>query len=431
MNNTSPPEVANVPLADIDFGPAKKGRAALNAEAVERYAETESEWSNSKPIDLFYGHVPDGGRYYFAGDGWHRGEAMLKLKRQTIKATITRCESAAEAERQATLFALSGRANRVHGVPRSNEDKRAAIRNALLMRENEGMSDRRIADLCGVSHVIVGSVRHEMTSAGELIGKASAENPGRGYKEGANIRGGCHRESNGRIVVTAATEVREREQKRTELSAGNLTSDVDSNPVTASQAAPSAGEVPAPQPVPETEKLGTSRDVQDRYGRIVPESLAKVFAAASDARREWSRKIRELRELQQSLRKEHFGLIPDEGTLQSIEKTIDSLRSLVINSLPESVCPSVGQGGQHDAETVLNNLKQCHLCNSRKWLTSDQIDRHDKLHNVKDRCTRWASEPTKPATKVTATERSEQEEPAKAKEDDGNYDYKLGTGAGL
>ncbi|VTS00773.1 Uncharacterized protein OS=Acaryochloris marina (strain MBIC 11017) GN=AM1_A0039 PE=4 SV=1 [Gemmata massiliana] len=411
MNKTNPaPEVVNVPLSEVDFGPAKKGRATLNAEAVERYAESVTEWTDSKPIDLFYGHVPDGARYYFAGDGWHRGEAMLKLKRLTIKATITRCESATEAERQATLFALSGRANRVHGVPRSNEDKRAAIRYALLMREHEGHSDRKIAQLCDVSHLLVGSVRHEMTSAGELTGKASAENPDRGYRDGATIRGGCHREKNGRIVVTAAAEVLAPEQKRTDLSAGNLTSDVKPNEGTA----PSTGETLAAQPVSATEELDASGRVKDRYGRIIPASLAGVaraFTATAATRRDWNREIRQLRELQKLFRGdvERKGLIQNEGTLQRIENAIESLRGLVLNSLPEAVCPSVNADGEHDADTVLSNLKRCHLCVGRMWLTSDEIERYDKVHNVKDRCSRWASEstvtePMKPTSEVAVTE---------------------------
>jgi hypothetical protein len=60
-------------------------------------------------------------------------------------------------------------ANHQHGLRRTNEDKRHAI--AVALREFSRLSDRMIADLCGVAHASVAAGR------GQLVNLTSCQTP--------------------------------------------------------------------------------------------------------------------------------------------------------------------------------------------------------------------------------------------------------------
>lgn len=65
--------------------------------------------------------------------------------------------------RDAIRYALS--ANSSHGLRRSNADKRNAVLVALADPEWAQLSDRQIADLCGVSQPFVGRIRKELSES--------------------------------------------------------------------------------------------------------------------------------------------------------------------------------------------------------------------------------------------------------------------------
>src|SRR3954453_20993616 len=91
---------------------------------------------------------------YWLADGWHRVHAARSKGEEYIRAEIR------EGSREdAILYGLSANAN----LPRSNEDKRRAVRVALELRKLAGKSDREIAAVCAVSHPFVAKVREELS----------------------------------------------------------------------------------------------------------------------------------------------------------------------------------------------------------------------------------------------------------------------------
>ena len=99
------------------------------------------------------------GRDYWLGDGFHRVEASEQQGRTEILAEVL-----AGDRRDAILFACG--ANSMHGLKRTNADKRLAV--TMLLRDPEWSkwSNREIARQCGVSGTMVDTVRGEMTANG-------------------------------------------------------------------------------------------------------------------------------------------------------------------------------------------------------------------------------------------------------------------------
>lgn len=122
-------------------------RAKIDPATVSRYAE---DVASLPPITVFH----DGTEYYVA-DGFHRVAAHKEANCKSIT-----CEVRPGTLRDAVLFACG--ANREHGLPRSNDDKRRAVE--VLLRDEEwgARSDRWIAEQAKVSHPLVSSVRAEL-----------------------------------------------------------------------------------------------------------------------------------------------------------------------------------------------------------------------------------------------------------------------------
>lgn len=102
------------------------------------------------PVDVFY----DGATYWLA-DGFHRFYGAREAKKKDIPANIHNGSI-----RDAKLFACS--ANQGHGLRRTNEDKRVAVETLLNDGEWSSWSDRKIAELAGVSQPFVSKVREEL-----------------------------------------------------------------------------------------------------------------------------------------------------------------------------------------------------------------------------------------------------------------------------
>jgi hypothetical protein len=65
-------------------------------------------------------------------------------------------------------FEAALRANKAHGLRRSNADKRRAVESALTHKGWAKKTDAFIADACGVSAMFVGNVRRELVERGEI-----------------------------------------------------------------------------------------------------------------------------------------------------------------------------------------------------------------------------------------------------------------------
>jgi len=142
-----------VKLSDIVRDTSIQCRASVDIVTVNAYAESMGEGDEFPPVDLF----TDGERFWI-GDGWHRIMAADMIGAKHIEADVS------EGGRAAALKAAL-KANAVHGLRRTNADKRRCVEVAL--QEFGGLSSRAIAEMCGVSNHMVDEIRP----------KAMGENP--------------------------------------------------------------------------------------------------------------------------------------------------------------------------------------------------------------------------------------------------------------
>ena len=200
-------------------------RETINEAVVKEYAERIQAGDKFPAVVVFFD-----GEHYWLGDGFHRTLAHQSAGLEDVEADI-RPGSRADA----VWFACS--ANRAHGLRRSNDDKRRAVTMALASPQAQGMSDRQLAEHCGVGHVFVGMVRRELAGvhgehleAGVRIGR-----DGKQYGLNSGKRAAAGRAS-------AQTRVTQKAQK------GDT-----AMPLPGSQNAPDQieiAQVPQPQPGP-------------------------------------------------------------------------------------------------------------------------------------------------------------------------------------
>lgn len=144
-----------LPIADIRCDTCE-GRSALVVDAVERYIDELREGASFPPIVVY-----SDGKTYWLADGNHRLTAMGPdgLGKKTIEADV-RAGNADDAIR----YSLS--ANRAHGLPRTNRDKRHAAE--VSLKHWPGESDRWHAETCAVGHSFVSKLRSELEQSGHL-----------------------------------------------------------------------------------------------------------------------------------------------------------------------------------------------------------------------------------------------------------------------
>lgn len=150
------PERLNVEISVIRKSPEAQPRAHLSTKVIESYAEAIQAGAEFPPIVVFRDSAHEGdnillSRYWLA-DGYHRVGAHEALGRQAIRADVY-----PGGLREAVLYSVS--ANALHGLQRTDEDKRRAVRRLLDDKEWSQWSDRAISRLAGVSHTLVAKMR--------------------------------------------------------------------------------------------------------------------------------------------------------------------------------------------------------------------------------------------------------------------------------
>lgn len=137
-----------IDLNRIDFDPNLRIRAAIDYEVVGDYCDAMKLNANFPPIEVF-----ENGNRYIGADGEHRYLAAKEAKRKTLYANVHKGTA-----RDALRFAL--RSNTDHGLRRNNADKRKAA--TIALKEFGDLSDRALADICGVSNFLMSSIRKEI-----------------------------------------------------------------------------------------------------------------------------------------------------------------------------------------------------------------------------------------------------------------------------
>lgn len=337
---TKPGVVMEVPVQDIDTSPTQLVRARLDAETVERYAEAADELP---PVDVFMG----GGRM-FAGDGGHRIAGRIRAGHKKINANVRDCGTEEAAFAEARRFALG--ANTQHGLPRSKDDKRQAVRSALIVPEYGVLSDREVADLCKVSHQLVGDIRHEMTWDKLLTGPAASKKEGPPRDRSAKAIPEPKPAASGRATTSQPDP--NPEPKPAPVSPP-IPRDADEEPEAAREV------VARPQQQPKSEKPFT-----DGRGRVVPDALVPQFRLAKAFLNDFRGVLREAAAGLKSVTDEPWGggikqLLPN------LEGDLDKLSTDAGAAIPFVCCPHVAQAtGEHE---VPGNCRTC--VKNRGWLT--------------------------------------------------------------
>lgn len=122
-------------------------RAELDEGAVTDYAAAIRSGADFPSVVVFFD-----GKHYWLADGFHRYHAHKHAGAIEINADVRN-----GTKRDAVLFSVG--ANAVHGLRRSNADKRKAVETLLRDKEWSQWSDREIAKACGVTHPFVASIR--------------------------------------------------------------------------------------------------------------------------------------------------------------------------------------------------------------------------------------------------------------------------------
>lgn len=138
--------VRNVAISKIQTSSCQ-GRTGINPETVADYTQALKEGAQFPPVELFH----QGGDYWLS-DGAHRIEAHRANGMRKIKAKV-------KPGSYRDALARSFVANEAHGLRRRRVDKRHSIVIALGDPQWAKLSNRRLADICGVSHELVRLVR--------------------------------------------------------------------------------------------------------------------------------------------------------------------------------------------------------------------------------------------------------------------------------
>ena len=136
-------------LKDIRMDGGTTSRAGLDEATVEEYAALWQDGAAFPPVTIFHD-----GTVNWLGDGFHRVESAKRAGAQAIPADVQQ-----GTRRDAVLFSVG--ANAIHGLRRTNADKRRAVETLLRDDEWGKWSDREIARRCAVSPDTVGRLRKE------------------------------------------------------------------------------------------------------------------------------------------------------------------------------------------------------------------------------------------------------------------------------
>lgn len=139
--------MTTINIADLRVNGGTQSRASIDRAIVAEYAEAMKGGAAFPPLVVFF----DGTARWLA-DGFHRYEAYSQAKIYDVPADIRQ-----GTQRDAILFSVG--ANAVHGLRRTNDDKRRAVLTLLNDAEWVNWSNREIARACGVSEYLVRDAR--------------------------------------------------------------------------------------------------------------------------------------------------------------------------------------------------------------------------------------------------------------------------------
>jgi ParB-like chromosome segregation protein Spo0J len=165
-----------VKISDIVLDPAAQARIELSEQVVCEYAEAMKA-GDDFPVP----HLVFDGFIHYVADGHHRVKAARLAGLTEIDAIVTNGSL-----RDAVLIAVG--ANTSHGLRRTLEDRRKAVRILLADEEWGQWSDAEIARACKVSRELVAKMRSQSGGIPEVVqcnrgGKQFSTRPSRRRRE--------------------------------------------------------------------------------------------------------------------------------------------------------------------------------------------------------------------------------------------------------
>lgn len=347
----------------IITAPAESVRARRDPDAVERYAEVYKKKNGElPPVDVFQGKSK-----CYLGEGGHRVLAKLSIGHASISAFVYKFATDEAAEEAAYKHAAA--ANHEHGLPRSDDDKRATVKSMIVRPEYASISDTALGELCNVGHVLIRLVREQLSASGLLTGEASAES--RKYKPDAKLRGGSVADGKGGFKPVGTSPGPKDDQKSTP--------DDSPEPVARPESeTPSADSEAEPEKKPRAKPDG---QVRDAVGRIVPATLIDAFTEASALVADTKETLSAVWDAIQAASMETWGKAVA-GVLQPMELDFRNIRENFFGALPHVVCPHVREDGTHVQPG------KCKVCSDQGFGTKHRYQQW--TDELKLACRDWA-----------------------------------------
>lgn len=187
-------EKTTLPLSRIRIDGGTQSRSSVYQNVVDDYASAIEDGSKFPPVVVFF----DGENYWLA-DGFHRHSAYSNLGIDYVDAEIRQ-----GTRRDAILHSVG--ANAVHGLRRTNEDKRRAVMTLLGDEEWARWSDNQIAKQCGVSQPFVGALRASSYNRYKMPAERLVERNGVTYTQDTSNIGKSAESSPGLLVIPASAQ---------------------------------------------------------------------------------------------------------------------------------------------------------------------------------------------------------------------------------
>ena len=148
-------DIIETPISDLIADERCQARENMNWDAVRDYRAAYEAGEPLPPLEVF--RVK--GKLIIV-DGFHRCEAAIRAGVATLPVKLAGEGTMGDAIWEAL------RKNHHHGVQRTQADKRKAVRKALA--GDDSLSNRAIAEHCGVSHTFVANMRKAKVEQLEL-----------------------------------------------------------------------------------------------------------------------------------------------------------------------------------------------------------------------------------------------------------------------
>lgn len=326
--------------------------AGLHAPTVDEYAEAYRLDKSLPP-----------GVVYLATDGTNWLSQGFHRRAGAIKAGLTELDfEIREGTRDdAKLDAASS--NAAHGLKRSNEDKRRAVRFVLELRPE--WADEKAAEHVGVTRQMIGDVRAELAAEAETatVAVSESEEEAEAERDHRGSRGPkSKKEDHGRAIARALKKDHTQDDETIADEIGckvALVARIRRN-LTEQGVIPRIVAAPPPEPQRPTQK----RDpLKDALGEEVPASLRDLFgdvwlAESAESLGTTLDVLKKAKRLTEKKSGAYGSFLKTETILKALASAtieVETAQAMLSEGRPHAVCPKC-------------NGEKCKVCRNAGWL---------------------------------------------------------------